>query len=169
MQKLLSDFPLTLRIGIDTGGIIRENNDLFGETVNNAAYLTSIAKGEKILLSKNTFNSLNLNAQESCHEYDNIILKGHTLKTKIFRLHWEQKTHETFSDVTVHMGIQNSTKTGKLNKLILIYNNQELIIPSNFGTFTIGRNTGVSSLFIKNEFASRDHCQIIYRRGKFIL
>ncbi|MDG2090505.1 MAG: FHA domain-containing protein [Gammaproteobacteria bacterium] len=67
------------------------------------------------------------------------------------------------------MGIQDFTKAGKLNKLILIYNNQELIIPSNFGTFTIGRNTGVSSLFIKSEFASRDHCQIIYRRGKFIL
>ncbi len=46
------DMTLKLRIGIDTGDIIHQQNDLFGETVNNTAYLTSIAKGGKILLSK---------------------------------------------------------------------------------------------------------------------
>ncbi len=35
--------------------------------------------------------------------------------------------------------------------------------------FTIGRNSGVSPLLMNNEFASKDHCHIIYRRGKFIL
>ncbi|MBN4075058.1 adenylate/guanylate cyclase domain-containing protein [Gammaproteobacteria bacterium AH-315-E17] len=168
-RKFQSNMALKLRIGIDTGGIICEHNDLFGETVNNAAYLTGIAKSGKILLSKNAFNSLNLKAQKLCYEYDNVVLKGHTLKTKIFRMHWEQKTDENFNDATVHMGIQSFTRAAKLNRLELTYQSQKYILTTDMEPFTIGRNTGISSLFISNSFVSRDHCQIIFRRGKFIL
>ncbi len=168
-RKFQSDIPLKLRIGIDTGSIIHERNDLFGETVNNAAYLTGIAKGGKILLSKNAFTSLSLNVQKLCYEYDNVILKGHTIKTRLFRMHWEQKAEQDYSDATLHMGVQNFTRAAKLYKLELTYNNQKNILTIDMEPFTIGRNIGVSTLFISNTFASRDHCQIIFRRGKFIL
>lgn len=163
------DMTLKLRIGIDTGGIIRQQNDLFGETVNNAAYLTGIAKGGKILLSKNAFNSLSLKSQKLCYEYDNIILKGHTVKTRLFRMHWEQKADEDYSEATVFVGGQDITRAAKLNRLELNYQNQRFILTTDMEPFTIGRNSGVSSLLMSNEFASRDHCHIIYRRGKFTL
>lgn len=163
------DMTLKLRIGIDTGGIIAQQNDLFGETVNNAAYLTGIAKGGKILLSKNAFDSLGLNSQKLCYEYDNIILKGHTIKTRLFRIHWEQKADENYNEATVFRGTQDITRNAKLNRLELNYKNQRSILTTDMEPFTIGRNSGVSSLSITNEFASRDHCHIIYRRGKFIL
>ena len=149
--------------------VIRENNDLFGETVNNAAYLTTVAKGGKILLSKNAFNSLNLNSQKLCYEYDNLVLKGHTLKTKLFRMHWEQNIDTNLNEVTVHIGIQDFTRAARLNSLILTYKNQDFVLSSNMEPFTIGRNNGISSLFTSNQVASRDHCHVIHRRGKFIL
>lgn len=173
MQELAinfqSDQSLKLRIGIDTGSTIRDKNDLFGETVNNAAYLTGIAKGGKILLSKNAFDTLSPITKNLCYKYDNIILKGHTLKTRIYRMDWEQNTNADHSDVTVHRGLQNFTQAAKLSKLEISSKNQKFILTKDMAPFTIGRNAGVSSFFISSSFASRDHCQIIFRRGKFIL
>jgi len=66
------------------------------------------------------------------------------------------------------VGVQDFTRAAKLNRLELNYQNQRYILKTDMEPFTIGRNTGVSSLLTSNSFASRDHCQIIFRREKFI-
>lgn len=77
---------LKLRIGIDFGEVLQEQNDLFGETVNNAAFLTSIASRGKILISAAALQKLTHSARDNCSEYDKIILKGRTQKTSIYRI-----------------------------------------------------------------------------------
>lgn len=173
LQRTCQDHPgsgeLQLRIGIDYGEVIEKKDDLFGETVNNAAYLTSIANRGKVLMTSHTFQMLTHKSRESCSEYDKVVMKGHTHKTNIYRLFWEESPIEGNSGVTQHVGNFEFTQSSNFRTLELIYKDRKQIIDTTNTPFQIGRNEYQSSLFISSEFASRDHCQIIYRRGKFIL
>lgn len=51
-NRAQKDIPLTLRIGINVGEPIQENNDLFGVTVQMAARLCAAAQPEQVLVSE---------------------------------------------------------------------------------------------------------------------
>src|SRR3990170_2952290 len=46
--------PIRVRIGLNTGEVVREQDDLFGETVNAAARIAAKAKGGQVLISEAT-------------------------------------------------------------------------------------------------------------------
>lgn len=160
---------LKLRIGMDFGEVLQEQEDLFGETVNNAAYLTSIASRGKILITAATLDKLTHSSRNSCSEYDKVILKGQTQKSSIYRIFWEQLPGAGHHAVTQHVGNFEFTRASNFRMLELVYRGQSQRIDATSTPFLIGRNETESSLFISSEFASRDHCRILYRRGKFIL
>jgi adenylate cyclase len=160
---------LKLRIGIDFGEVLQEQNDLFRETMNNAAFLTSIASRGKILISAAALQKLTHSARENCSEYDKIILKGQTQKTSIYRISWEQSQGIQDSEATQHVGNFEFTRGSHFQVLELAYKGQSYLIDPTKTPFLIGRNETESTLFISSSFASRDHCRIIYSRGKFIL
>jgi len=161
--------PLQLRIGMDFGDVLEEHDDLFGDVVNDAAFVSRIARGGQIIMTANVLSNLKGNMRDKCREFDRITLKGGNEKISVYLLSWEGNPQQDSDDMTVITGIEDIT--GYLGTGILALHYQQLQIELNaFDTpFTLGRSIERVSLHIDTSFASREHCQIIHRRGKFVL
>lgn len=160
-------YDLSIRIGMDFGPTLLDNNDVFGNTVNDAAFIAHISRGKQILLSGAMVDALEQAFASLCQEFDSVQIKGHSSKSTIYRLQW-QAPAQSQSETTV-MSI--SALTQKLNDdaLVLTSDNQTITITPDQTPFIIGRDTACTHLHVSVGLASREHCHIVYRRGKYVL
>jgi len=154
-------------IGISYGEVLIEDNDLFGETVNDAAHLTKLAKGGQILLSESLLNDLTASQKANTREFDRITLKGAKERSSIFRLYWQEDggTHNETQFLSTGIVLEQITK----QILSIKCGGQEIIIEPNMTPFMIGRDVASCQLVLDNSQVSREHCHITYHRGKFVL
>ena len=167
---LLQDHGLTLRIGIHTGEVIEENNDVYGEAVNDAAALVNIAKGKQIIISGALLNQLPTQLREKSEAFDHIQLKGSIDAEMIYRIQWE--SHEIEKDweskaTQMYMPAINLKHEQQLS-IELTINDASLSISHAEMPFTIGRSLD-QNLVINVPQSSRQHCELDYKRGKFVL
>lgn len=158
---------LMVSIGIAYGEVLVEKGDLFGETVNDAAYLTKLAKGSQILFSESMLEELSLAHKAKSREFDWIKLKGAKESTPIYRYYWQEDNHlhnET-QFLTTDLVLEEITK----QILTITYANNEIIIEPSMTPFMIGRNVASCQLAIEDTQVSREHCHISFSRGKFVL
>lgn len=158
---------LSIRIGMDFGPTLLDKNDVFGNTVNDAAFIAHISRGTQILLSGAMVDALEQAFACLCQEFDNIQIKGHSSKSTIYRLQWEAPA-QSQSETTV-MSITDLTQKLNDDALILTANQQTISITPDQTPFIIGRDTDCTHLHVSVGLASRDHCHIVYRRGKYVL
>lgn len=158
---------LTVSIGLSFGEVLIEKGDLFGETVNDAAYLTKLAKGSQILFSESLLDELAIDQKAKAREFDWVTLKGAKENSPIFRLYWQQDSelHNETRYLSTDMVLEKITN----QILTLKYGEQEIIIEPNMTPFMIGRNLSSCKLVLDDSQVSREHCHISYNRGKFVL
>jgi len=161
--------PLQLRIGIDFGEVLEEQGDLFGDVVNNAAFVSRVARGGQTIMTENALADLNSTTREHCRRFDRIPLKGGTEKTLVYLLDWEEATQPEAEDMTVISEMPDITGYLSTGILTLDYQQSRLELVATDTPFSVGRSKDKVSLQIDTSFASREHCQIIHRRGKFVL
>jgi hypothetical protein len=77
-----------IRIGIHTGNAIVEDNDIFGDVVNVASKLTSLARGDLILVSEEVFNSVKDMEDISFNVIDLSDRSGIPKGLKAFEVRW---------------------------------------------------------------------------------
>lgn len=152
---------LGLYIRIDTGICIRDGRELFGEPVNSAANIKSLAKPNQTLLSERTRNELSVEIKSATRFIGNLPIKGKVGTFDIFEHVWEDveitaislPLHR-FEDETIALDIVNGTtvKTVDERRPIL----------------TIGR-LSENDLVLNYPHVSRMHAKIEYRLGRFIL
>jgi hypothetical protein len=169
MQRTLSDPKglLPVRIGMAYGDTLLENGDIFGETVNDAAYLTHIARAGQILITQGFYDVCCMDLQFDCHEFDRISLKGEATKRVIYRLGWENETNTNYA--TKVMSIDGVTSSGLNQALTLVYGDHQHRLTPELTPFVLGRDPSRSDLHVQHGLASREHCQILFRRGKYVL
>ncbi|TQV88793.1 adenylate/guanylate cyclase domain-containing protein [Aliikangiella coralliicola] len=171
MQYKLTNFvnqhQLTLSIGIGFGEVIKENSDLFGEAVNDAAFLTNLAKGGQILITKDAFQQLDTTSKAIIREFDKIKIKGAEESSVIYRVFWQG---EEFSDKETRL-MSSDIINEELNAVALTieYEGSTQIIDASDSPFIIGRDPQRCDLLIDGSQVSREHCKIEYSRGKFVL
>ncbi len=158
---------LMVSIGIAYGDVLLEKGDLFGETVNDAAHLTKLAKGSQILFSEAMLAELTVEQKSKAREFDWIKLKGAKESSPIFRYYWQDETdlHNETRFLSTDVVLEEVTK----QILTLEYSNQEIVIDPKMTPFMIGRNLSTCQLVLDDTQISREHCHISYNRGKFVL
>ncbi len=164
--------PLAIRIGMSFGDTLLEAGDVFGDTVNDAAFVAHIARGQQIVVTDSFYKALPTILKHDCQEFDRIAIKGSSQRTMIFRVHWEHK-HQDHSATTV-MSIHEITQQLNEHVITLTRKNatqddQPLHISADQTPFIIGRDKNKSHCHIDSALASRDHCHILFQRGKFVL
>ncbi len=166
-KDLLQEHRLRLNIGIGFGEVISEKQDLFGEAVNDAAYLTSLAKGSQILLTEDVFNQLDDASRVNIREFDRITIKGAKEASLVYRVFWQQGLTR---DKETHL-MSAETIASELGVAVvkLKYADEEYLITSEQPAFLIGRDPQKCDLVISKNRISREHCQINFNRGKFVL
>jgi class 3 adenylate cyclase len=148
-------------IGIHIGPVIREDSDIFGDAVNLAARMVSLAKPQQILITEEMFQALTPAYQSSVRYLDKDTIKGKSGELKIYEYLWEM------DDVTV-MVDSSSVQLALQSCLVLKYGENTMKVDQCKPNITMGRHRK-NDLVLNYERVSRFHARIEYRRGKFVL
>lgn len=165
--ELTQSHQLSLSIGVGFGKIICEQQDLFGEAVNDAAYLTHLAKGGEVLLTEAVYFNLNSEVQARTRIFDKIIIKGATEASNIYRIYWQSGNSETSE--TKFISSEQIVENLDILMMKVVYQKDVYFINSEQTPFVFGRELNQCDLVVEGQQVSRKHCQIQYRRGKFVL
>ncbi len=166
-QPIMQQNHLRLSIGIGFGDVLIDDGDLFGEAVNDAAHLTYLAKGGQILLTESLFEHLNTTNKSVVREFDRIRLKGARRKSTIYRAFW--LAEEALESETQLMASEDFDELFGTLFLKIHYRGAVQSITPVDTPFILGRDPQRCHLLVSGSQVSREHCEIRYSRGKFVL
>src|SRR4030042_1256400 len=85
------DEQVQVRIGINTGEVLREEADLFGEAVNAAARIAGKAKGGQILISETTRGVMGRAKDVELVDRGRFRLKGFPERWRLYEVIWQEE------------------------------------------------------------------------------
>ncbi len=150
-----------LYIRVDSGTVIRVGNKLFGDAVNSAAKMKTLAKPFQTLISESTLNYLSDHHKNMTRFIGKLPIKGKSGTYDIFEyLHeaenatlvMERPSEERYSSVAMELSCDSAT----------------FMVDEKSTTVTIGR-LPANDIVLKYPGVSRMHAKIEYRKGKFVL
>lgn len=169
MQQRVEDLPpisgvkLSIRVGFHFGPAIEDKNDVFGDTVNVAARMTSLAKGGQIITTGEAIAALPALLRQSSREIDAIAVKGKSEVMKVCEVLWQEG-----EDLTMKSGTSIATAAPAPLRLRLRHDNKEITLDAAHPSATLGRDLGCD-IVIADPRASRTHGRVELRRDKFML
>lgn len=153
---------LAIRAGFHFGPAIEEGGDFFGDAVNTAARMAGFAKGGQIITSGATVDALSPLLREATRDLDAMTVKGKQDEIRIFEVVWRDS-----EDLTTLAAREASVSTHEPT-LTLTYGEHTFTLGAARPSASLGRET-TNELVVADKMASRVHCRIEYRRGKFFL
>ncbi len=156
--------PVAIHIGLHHGPVLVEEDDVFGDTVNVAAYLTAVASGDQILTTEATENCLS-DALKSCvRPIFHTVLKGATEETRVYQVLW-RTDNIALTDVNLRSG---KIIPGDTGSLILSLGEERVRVDQWRIGVVVGRSKECD-LVVTDQFASRKHFTIRLVRTHFYL
>jgi adenylate cyclase len=157
---------LAVRIGFHHGNALEENDDIFGDAVNVAARMTSLAKREQIVTTAATVNGLSGPRFPETRGLGRARVSGKLLPIEIVDVVWQEDTSGmTMVQSTIRMG-DVAAPVGA--KLTLRHRGRVIELTENSEPFMMGRE-GSNGLQVEADWVSRTHAQIEYKRGHFVI
>jgi adenylate cyclase len=156
--------PVAIHIGLHHGPVLVEEDDVFGDTVNVAAYLTAVASGDQILTTEATENCLS-DALKSCvRPIFHTLLKGATEETRVYQVLW-RTDNIALTDVNLRSG---KIIPGDTGSLVLSLGEERVRVDQWRIGVVVGRSKECD-LVVADKFASRKHFTIRLVRTHFYL
>lgn len=157
----MADQALKLRIGVHWGKVVRADGDCFGDTVNVAARLASLATPDQILTSRQTFDQLPPYLQATCRHLYATAVKGRSESIAIFEAMWRFDQEQTMITNQGATAI-DVPAVGKL-----VYRGKIYLLSEDKPELTIGRDPS-NAVVVGFPTASRNHAKLFYRRARFV-
>ena len=169
MQALVSssrpgNHPVMIHIGLHYGSVLVENDDVFGDAVNVAAYLTAVATPEQILTTETTEKCLSAALKSCVRPVFRTLLKGSTQESMVYQVLWRADNLD-ITDVNLHYRKLLPSDTGSL---LITLNEERVRVDQWHNSISIGRAKDCD-LVVKDKFASRKHLTIKLMRTNFYL
>jgi class 3 adenylate cyclase len=119
MQKSLAGFNapkpeqdwVTIRIGINVGTGIVKKNDVFGDVVNVASRVESVAQPEQIVISDCVQQEISTDAQFKLKHLGRFALKGKEEQRDLYEVIWQEKKRLA-NAAAVHTVVMSTHSTG---------------------------------------------------------
>ncbi len=156
--------PLHLHIGLHAGAVLVEDGDVFGDTVNAAAFLTHVAMADQILLSEATEKELPPYLKPFVRPLFRAALKGSSGESSIFQVLWRSDNME-LTDVNLLVSRVIPADAGSL--VVLLDDIHKRVDRWHPG-LSMGRDAA-SDVPVQDHMASRRHCSIRLTRSSFYL
>ena len=158
---------VSIRIGMKYGSTILENGDIFGDTVNVAARVSSMAKARQILCTQEiAFMVKSGDLSNNMRPYDRLRVKGRNEQLDVYLFAWEQGGDIT--NMATASSFTNPMRQEQSKNLTLTYETRAHDIATDTTSYIMGRGKDCE-LVIKGDLISRYHSKIEYRRGKFVI
>lgn len=156
---------LAVRIGLHHGNALEENDDVFGDAVNVAARMTSLAKREQIVTTASTVAAASGRLPET-RSLGRARVSGKLLPIEIVDVVWQEDT----SGMTM---VQSAIRLGDAQqpvgaRLTLRHRGKLIELTETSEPFMMGREAG-NHLVVEADWVSRTHAQIEFRRGHFMI
>ncbi|MEQ1775087.1 MAG: adenylate/guanylate cyclase domain-containing protein [Burkholderiales bacterium] len=159
-----SDHPLRIHIGLHAGPVLVEADDVFGDTVNAAAFLTNVAMADQILISDVTERGLPSVLKPMVRPLFSAVLKGSSGESAICQVLWRLDNME-LTDVNLMAPRVIGADSGSL---VVTLGDDRIRVDRWRPLIAMGRATDCD-LVVKDIFASRRHCSIRFVRTSFYL
>ena len=157
--QLQQPLALQMRVGIHCGPAILEGSRLFGDTINTAARIMSIAQAGQTIISEQLLLKLPADTQKQAREFDTTRLRGKSENMVVYDFPWQVQDLTLIQQVAV-----SSTPT----TLQLLYASKAVEIEAKDCPFMLGRAVN-SQIVIDSEPVSRRHVFIEFARGRFVV
>src|SRR6187455_2300135 len=158
---------LAVRIGLHHGPALEENGDVYGDAVNTAARMASLAKREQIVTTASTVNGVGDKAPET-RSLGRARVSGKLLPIEIVDVVWQEDTSGmTMVQSAIRLGDLQGTAPVK-NKLKLRHRGNLIELTEDSDPFMMGREAS-NNLQVEADWVSRTHAQIEFKRGHFMI
>jgi len=167
MQRRIAERPLTdgcgrmsIRVGFHCGHVLREGIDVFGDNVNIAARIASMATPSHIAMTSATAAMLSPDLNLRIRKLTALPVKGKQQAIDVHEIAWEVDGQDTH--VSGHFSNISRLIDARLN---VEYQQKKLIFVD---SFTLGRDQS-NDLVIADPMASRNHARVEKRKDQFVL
>lgn len=158
------EYPKTMRmhIGLNSGPVLIEGKELFGDTIHTAKRMVDMAKADQILTTRDLLRAVAPQAEVHFRLVDEIRIKGHAEPVAIFELMRHDMSATFMSNRLREAGIGEQYQRCRLRHLDSTY-----IVDPEHPVLTIGRTDGCD-LTIPSKGVSRAHGKVEYQKGRII-
>lgn len=156
--------PVRIHTGIDFGPVIEEGGDVFGDTVNVAAYLAAVASEDQILVTQRMATALSAAAKEGVRPLFSARFKDSLSSTAVYQMLWKpEDPHVT----------QINPKTRRLlpsdlGSLRVLHCERSLSVDRLRPALSIGRGAD-NDIAFADALVSRRHARFVLRHTNFYL
>ena len=157
----LSQYGLSIKVGLHFGEVLQENDELFGDAVNVAARMAGLAKANQIILTRSTLDHLPALANELMRNLGPVKIRGKQQTIDIVECLWQVGEDHPSTTLQGSMDIPQPQAT-----LILRYRDQKFKITKD--SFVMGRGKQ-NDLVVRHKKVSREHAYIEFGRETFVL
>jgi class 3 adenylate cyclase len=161
MRERAPGFTLGIRVGIDSGEVLDDAGDIFGDAVNTAARIAGVAKPNEILISKTVHDALPEFMRNQVRPVQPVIVKGKREPLTLYSILEGAATGTVAAVAPMGMGLHQTS-------MIVSYGEGSCVVDGDHSEIRLGREPD-NDLVVQHRFASRHHARISYRGGKFRL
>lgn len=162
-QEQQNTAAVKLGIGFQYGSVLCEKDDVFGDAVNVAARLCSLAKAGEILTTAETASHFPAMLRSMTRHIDTTAVRGRREPVDIHQVTWEAAADATMTVVAK----PDSTARKRRRTLTLTFGTAQLRFDATSEPLRLGRLQ--ADLEVPDTLASRQHAVIENWRGKFML
>lgn len=155
---------LALHIGLHYGPVLCEGGDVFGDTVNIAAYLTSAALRDQILTTEITEGEISPALKGSVRPLFSAVLKGSGRESLVYEVLWNAER----ADMTDVNGAAHRVIPGDTGSLLVSFGATWVRLDQWRASMRIGR-APECDIVVADRYISRQHVTIRARRTRFYL
>lgn len=161
-QTAAGPISLSIRVGMHYGPAILESGDVFGDAVNVAARMASMAKGNQIITTQGAVDEMSPIMRASPRFIDRAPVKGKKETMDIYEVLWQQ---EDVTRMSTGVIVQPASDPIRMR---LVYQEDTVVLDGDITQVVMGRSKS-ADLTVNETLASRQHVRIEHRRGKFFI
>ena len=167
MQMRIARWPapqpkekLSIRIGFHYGNVLRDGQDVFGDTVNIAARIAGIATASRITITGVTVSKLAPGLRSRVRKLTALPVKGKEHAIEVHELNWQEGGTETYMP-----GRASKLSQMADGRLHVEHLRKKYLVRT---VLTAGRDS-TNDIVIEDSMVSRNHLRIEKRKDKFVL
>jgi len=162
---LAGEYPddLKMHIGMQTGPVIVEGSELFGDTIHTAKRMVDLAKADQILTTQDLVRAVGPLADVHFRLVDEMRIKGHARPVAIYEL----MSRDPGETLVSSMPLPTAAAGELYQRCRLRYLSTTLVVDAARPILTIGRADNCD-LTLAGIGVSRSHGRVEYQKGRII-
>jgi adenylate cyclase len=153
---------LSIRVGFQSGPVVEEDGDVFGDAVNLAARMASLSKAHQSLTTRQTIDLVGPALRPLARFVDQSMVKGQSNQMDLYEIVWD------LEEATMATDRPHATPMDMEVSLHLYHGDKSWVVDREHPTLSFGRSSQCD-VVIEDTRISRLHARFEYNRDRIVL